>query len=108
MELLWAGRLDDLLAGAEHLRAADLQNQKTHEARHNEQELAQLLAGFRRARMDTVARLDRIDSHALTYSALHPRLEQPMTLVDLFFFVAEHDDHHLARISEIGRAPSAG
>ena len=24
-----------------------------------------------------------------------------MTVVDLFFFVAEHDDHHLARISEV-------
>ena len=108
LEPLWAGRLDDLLAGAEHLRPADLQNRKTHEARHNEQELAPLLAGFRQARMDTVARLDCIDSDTLTYSALHPRLEQPMTLVDLFFFVAEHDDHHLARISEIGRALKAG
>ena len=24
-----------------------------------------------------------------------------MTVVDLFFFVAEHDDHHLACITEI-------
>ena len=108
LEPLCAGRLDDLLAGAGHLRAADLQNRRTHEARHNEQELAQLLAGFRHARMDTVGRLDRIDSDTLTSSALHPRLEQPMTVVDLFFFVAEHDDHHLARISEIVRALSAG
>jgi hypothetical protein len=24
-----------------------------------------------------------------------------MSVVDLFFFVAEHDDHHLVRITEI-------
>jgi uncharacterized damage-inducible protein DinB len=108
LEPLWAGRLDDLLGGAEHLRAADLQNRKTHEARHNEQELARLLAGFRQARMNTVARLDRVHSDTLTRSALHPRLEQPMTVVDLFFFVAEHDDHHLARIGEIVRALTTG
>ena len=108
LEPLWAGRLDDLLAGAEHLRPADLQNRKTHTARHNEQELTRLLAGFRHARMDTVARLDPIDSDTVKRSALHPRLRQPMTVVDLFFFVAEHDDHHLARIGEIVRTLTAG
>jgi hypothetical protein len=30
-----------------------------------------------------------------------------MTVVDLFFFVAEHDDHHLARITEMARAVAA-
>jgi uncharacterized damage-inducible protein DinB len=108
LEPLWAGRLDDLLAGTEHLRPADLKNRKTHEARHNEQALARLLAGFRQARADTVARLDSLDPGMVTRSALHPRLEQPMTVVDLFFFVAEHDDHHLARIGEIVRALTTG
>ena len=28
-----------------------------------------------------------------------PRLGTPMRLVDLAFFVAEHDDHHLAQIT---------
>jgi hypothetical protein len=27
---------------------------------------------------------------------LRPRLKTPMRLVDHLFFVAEHDDHHLA------------
>jgi len=34
-------------------------------------------------------------------SALHPRLKIPMRTIDLFIFVAEHDDHHLAKIIEI-------
>lgn len=36
-------------------------------------------------------------------SSLHPRLNVPMTIVDLAFFDAEHDDHHLVRINEIKR-----
>jgi hypothetical protein len=32
---------------------------------------------------------------------MHPRLKQPMRLVDHLFFVAEHDDHHLALIREL-------
>jgi hypothetical protein len=36
-------------------------------------------------------------------SALHPRLKTPMRIIDLFLFVAEHDDHHLARITELAR-----
>jgi hypothetical protein len=32
---------------------------------------------------------------------LHPRLKQPMRLVDHLYFVVEHDDHHVARIWEM-------
>ncbi len=101
LEPLWAGRLDELLAGAAGLRPADLQNRATHEANHNARPLVELLGSFRTARAATVARLDALPFAALTPTALHPRLDQPMTVVDLFFFVAEHDDHHLARITEI-------
>jgi hypothetical protein len=34
-------------------------------------------------------------------TAVHPRLQMPMRLVDWAYFVAEHDDHHLARIREL-------
>jgi hypothetical protein len=33
--------------------------------------------------------------------ALHPRLNVRIRVLDLAFFIAEHDDHHLARISEL-------
>jgi hypothetical protein len=36
--------------------------------------------------------------------SLHPRLKTPMRTIDLFTFVAEHDDHHLAKITEIVRS----
>ena len=37
----------------------------------------------------------------LARTALHPRLRQPMSVTDLCFFVAEHDDHHLQTIEEL-------
>jgi uncharacterized damage-inducible protein DinB len=101
LEPLWAGRLEDLLSGAAELRPTDLQNRKTEEAGHNDRPLATLLQGFRTARHSTVTRLEQVDGADLRRTALHPRLRQPMTVVDLFFFVAEHDDHHLARITEL-------
>ncbi|NIM52792.1 MAG: DinB family protein [Gemmatimonadales bacterium] len=103
LEPLWAGRLDDFLALAPELRPADLQNRKTHEARHNENSLTELLGAFRVARMATVERLEGLSGEALRLTALHPRLQEPMTVVDLSYFVAEHDDHHLARITELLR-----
>lgn len=103
LEPLWAGRLDDLLEGAPELRPADLQNRRTHAARHNENTMAQLLAGFRAAREAVVHRLEALRSAQLSRTALHPRLGQPMSITDLFFFVAEHDDHHLATISALDR-----
>jgi uncharacterized damage-inducible protein DinB len=101
LEPLWEGRLDDLLAGAPELRSWDLQNRKTHEAKHNSRSYKGILAAFRKVREHVVLRLEELDDPQLAVTALHPRLRQPMTAVDLFFFVAEHDDHHLARITTI-------
>lgn len=103
LEPLWSGRLDDLLSGKRELRAADLTNRATHEARHNDREMIDLLRDFRTVRSGIVQRLETLPEGILTETALHPRLEKIMTVVDLFFFVAEHDDHHLARITELGR-----
>ena len=101
LEPLWAGRLDDLLGGIDELRPADLENRKTREADHNAAESGALLAAFRVVRTDVVNRLESTAAADMAREALHPRLKQPMRIVDLFFFVAEHDDHHLARITEL-------
>lgn len=37
----------------------------------------------------------------LERSARHPRLGSPMRVIDLAYFVAEHDDHHMARLREL-------
>lgn len=109
LDELHLGRLDDFAAGAETLRAADMQNKKTYEADHNRREAKHLLQDFRRERRRFVERLESFPSARLSRSAVHPRLRQPMRVVDMAWFVAEHDDHHLARMTELQRmfeAPS--
>jgi uncharacterized damage-inducible protein DinB len=101
LEPLWQARLDELLSGKKELRPADLQNRRTEEAHHNEKPVSELLDKFDAARATTVARLRRLTEEDVFRSALHPRLKSPMRTLDLFTFVAEHDDHHLATISAI-------
>lgn len=103
VEPLWIGRLDDLLSGMKVLRAADLENRRTHEADHNGGSIDDILAEFRRLRFRLVERLDELDEASVDRSAMHPRLNKPMRVLDLIFFIAEHDDHHLARITELMR-----
>ena len=104
LEPLWDRRLDDYKAGAETLYPADLENRRTHTAGHNERPISEILAEFRDARAAVVEKLGRMSRADLARTALHPRLQQPMTVADLCFFVAEHDDHHLATIDELKNA----
>jgi len=101
LETLWAARVEDYLAGGPELTVADLKNRKTHDANHNEQDLREILSNFRSARMRLADRIAGLEPALFARSKLHPRLKQPMRLVDHLFFVAEHDDHHLARIWEL-------
>ncbi|MEI3800718.1 MULTISPECIES: DinB family protein [unclassified Chitinophaga] len=103
MEPLWLGRLEDLINGATELRVADLTNQKTHTANHNATPAPVLLQQFREQRQQLVSRLWSLNDEQLTKSALHPRLKTPMRIIDLAYFVAEHDDHHLAGIRQLLR-----
>ena len=103
LDELHLGRIDDYLAGAETLRAADMQNKKTYEADHNRREAKHLLQDFRRERRRFVERLESLSADQLSHSAVHPRLKQPMRVVDMAWFVAEHDDHHMARMTELQR-----
>jgi uncharacterized damage-inducible protein DinB len=101
LEPLWMARVDDFLKGGETLTVADLSNRKTHDANHNAKELRGILAEFRASRLRLLDRLDTSPQAVFTRSMLHPRLKQPMRLVDHLYFVAEHDDHHLASIWEL-------
>jgi uncharacterized damage-inducible protein DinB len=105
LEPLWLARVDDYLTGKDQLTAADLTNRKTDEANHNGRLLEQILAEFRLARQVLLKRVDEFAAPLLFRATPHPRLGTPMRLVDHLYFVAEHDDHHLAAVSELlGRA----
>ena len=103
LEPLWYGRIHDIKMDMEELRHADLSNTKTHEAEHNKNSVGNLIGSFKQEREKLTQLLYAITDADLLKSALHPRLKTPMRVIDLCYFVAEHDDHHLARISNIIR-----
>ncbi len=86
LEDLWARRTEELVTGALELSAAAI------------------VAEFRVARGRWVDRLDGVTDADVVRTSLHPRLKRPMRLIDLCFFVAEHDDHHLAIVTRLARS----
>ncbi len=107
LESLWMTRVYNFTGGDPVLAAADMSNVKTHQAGHQEKETGYLLAKFREQRMNLVAAIRGMNEEQQERTALHPRLKQNMRIVDLAYFVAEHDDHHLARMRELVK-PVAG
>jgi uncharacterized damage-inducible protein DinB len=101
LEALWLARVQDYVAESEQLTVADLRNRKTDEANYNARSLEEILAEFRAARGRLLKRAGELDSSLFGRAIPHPRLKTPMRLVDHLYFVAEHDDHHLARIWEL-------
>ena len=98
LEPLWMARVDDYLTESLRLTVADLSNRKTHEAQHNQRPIEEILTEFRSVRSRLASRVEKIDPAIFARASLHPRLKTPMRLVDHLYFVAEHDDHHLAHI----------
>jgi uncharacterized damage-inducible protein DinB len=101
LEPLWLARIDDYVASTGELTPADLTNRKTGEAHHNAQPLEQILNEFHAEREALLNRVNHLDTTLFAQAIPHPRLKTPMRLVDHLYFVAEHDDHHLARIWEL-------
>lgn len=103
LEPLWISRVEDFVRGGDVLTAADLSNRKTKEANHNARPAQEIVASFRKARTELVDRLGSLEPGFISRTMLHPRLQKPMRVVDHLFFVAEHDDHHLAKMWELLR-----
>jgi uncharacterized damage-inducible protein DinB len=101
LEPLWQRRLNDIISGEEFMTVTDLANTKTEMAGHNLKTIEELQSEFSAVRNKTLAILENLDEQIIFKSSLHPRLKTPMRTIDLFLFVAEHDDHHLAKIKEI-------
>lgn len=98
LDALHDGRIDDYLARKLELRTADMTNAKTNSAGHNGRDIRELIGDFRKHRLNLISRLEGFGENEVERISLHPRLKQPMRLVDMLFFVAEHDDHHLSLI----------
>ena len=106
LEELWWKRLQDFQQNKAVLSPADLTNAKTNEAGHNEKSLDQLLRQFTVERQKMLEAIYSFDEEMLLRTSVHPRLNQPMRMIDALFFVAEHDDHHIAILSSLLRKPA--
>ena len=103
VEPLWLGRIDDMLSGADVMREADLTNAKTFAANHHERPFADVLASVHTVRRGLIDKIDSLSAKQWAMTSLHPRTKIQMRIVDLCVFTAEHDDYHLARITELKR-----
>lgn len=100
LEPLWYGRFQEFIASKSVLAEADLSNRKTHEADHNKKDIQDILSHFAKARGQLMNLLYHLEPEDLERTSLHPRLQTPMRPIDLAYFTAEHDDHHLAIITQ--------
>lgn len=102
-EALWLARLDDVQAGHDGLEAARFDRRLVDERHFDDQPTGDLLAAFRARRTRLVARIEGLDPALHERRAMHPRLKTRMRVLDQMVFTAEHDDHHLARITQLLR-----
>ena len=105
LEPLWYERLLQIIDGNPKMRVADLTNRKTHEALHNAKSFNELINDFKKERKRLVSKLRSLQEGDLNKTSVHPRLGTPMRVIDLAWFVAEHDDHHISEISNLLRVP---
>jgi len=63
--------------------------------------IGKVLQLFSKNRAANIKKYNAIKEEDLLKSSMHPRLKVMMTPIDLAWFDAEHDDHHLVKINEI-------
>jgi uncharacterized damage-inducible protein DinB len=101
LEPLWRTRIHDILERKPVLTPTDLDNKKTSEAGFNNYTITELLQKFAEERKLTLSLIDNIQVANNSHTSLHPRMQQPMRIIDIIYFTAEHDDHHVRVIQEL-------
>jgi hypothetical protein len=89
-------RIDQMITGMSPLLPAVFEPKAYHEL-----PIREVLNVFRDSRTRNIKRYKALTPSELQQTSLHPRLKVMMSPVDLAWFDAEHDDHHLVRINEI-------
>ena len=92
-------RLNDYLSNASSLSPADTRNPATEAANHNSRSWIEIIERLKENRLHFTHQLAQLTNEQLQRKALHLRLQQQMRLLDWLWFIAEHDDHHLAAAS---------
>lgn len=89
-------RLHDYLRNAPTLSPADVTNPKTEAANHNARPWTEIIELLTENRLRLTRQLAQLTQEQLVRTALHIRLQQQMRVIDWMWFLAEHDDHHIA------------
>ena len=89
-------RMDEMISGVAMLSPAVFEPQD-----YNPWPIEKVMDYFHKTRAKNINKYKSLSEGDLTKSSLHPRLKIQMTPVDLAWFDAEHDDHHLVKINEI-------
>lgn len=90
-------RIDEMVNGISPLSPAVFEPGQDY----NSQPVGQVLEYFAKSRMANLQKYKTLSDSDCAKNSLHPRLKVMMNPVDLAFFDAEHDDHHLVKIGEI-------
>jgi hypothetical protein len=90
-------RIDEMVNGISPMSPAVIQPSRNY----NAQPIHEIIQYFRENRAKNLDRYQNLSESDLSKSSLHPRLKVQMNPVDLAYFDAEHDDHHLVRVNEI-------
>ena len=101
LEPLWRTRFQDIREGKVEMTPADLNNTLTNAKGFNGEQLGGLLETFYVERNKTGVLLKNMVERDFSKTSIHPRLQQPMRIVDMLYFVVEHDRHHLDAIQGI-------
>jgi hypothetical protein len=90
-------RIDEMRSGASTMSPAVFEPRLDY----NAQPVREVIEYFRKNRKANLQKYKGLNGKDLDASSLHPRLKVRMSVVDLAYFDAEHDDHHLVTINEI-------
>lgn len=89
-------RIDEMVNGSAVMSPAVFEPQD-----YSTWPIDEVLQLFSKNRRSNIKKYNTIKNDDLLRPSLHPRLKVMMTPVDLAWFDAEHDDHHLVKINEI-------
>jgi hypothetical protein len=89
-------RIDEMISGQDVLSPAVFEPQD-----YNPWPIEKVMELFAKNRASNLDKYYHLREDQLMKSSLHPRLKVQLTPVDLAWFDAEHDDHHILKINDI-------
>ena len=98
-------RVDDFVQRRTKLCDINLQDQVPFLQGQRLRMLGDVLEEFRLKRLEFANRIEHFHRRSLEHFAYHPCQDRTMRPMDMLFWIAEHDDHHLASVRALLDGP---